>query len=97
MGKKQENKKDEALDKGVQEIAEGTEKVVAAKALGDISRDLEAAGVSDLTRAGDLEVVADRLAAMSEVVGAAGALDLAEGAELLAASDDVEASVPSSV
>ena len=72
MKKETKNNKDEALDKGVQEIAEGTEKVVAAKALGDISRDLEAAGVSDLTRAGDLEVVAERLAALSEVVESAG-------------------------
>ena len=55
MSNEQENKMKEATAKGAQEIAEGAEKVVAAQALGDISRDLEAAGVSDLTRAADLE------------------------------------------
>ena len=81
---------DESKLEAVSEIAEGAEKVVAAKAMGDISRDLEAAGVSDLTRAMDAEIVADRLAALSDVVEAAGELDMAEGAELLAASEDVE-------
>ena len=63
--------------------------MIAAKKMGDISRDLESAGVSNLTRAADAEIAAERLAALSDVVGAAGELDMAEGAELLATSEDV--------
>ena len=67
---------------GVAEFAAGTEKVVAAKALGDLSRDFESAGVSNLTRAVDAKIAAERMAALSQVVNAAGAQDVAEGAEL---------------
>ena len=78
---------EQEMEPGVDDIIEGTEKVVAAKALGDISRDMAAAGASDLTRAVDAEIAADRLAALSEVVEAAGVLDMAEGAAMLAASN----------
>ncbi len=43
---------EQKLTKAASEIAEGTDKVVAAKAIGDLSRDLEASGVSDLTLRG---------------------------------------------